>query len=165
MIGDLVQPHNGGFSWPVLAIPGALAVMVAVLLVVSVPGGAGKRVTDIEAKAQTASQAAGADGNLKAYPAGSVCSGDFNDALKTQLNLALGNTGLKIEGFDVGNTGQAATLQAYHLTFKGAGSYEDAMAALNVLRNYRPKIFADTVALRNRVSDVELEVGGRLFCR
>jgi len=165
MISGLSPTRGGALPWLAFAVPGGMVLAVAVLFVISVPGGAGKRLSDIEAKAAADARAAGTDGNLKAFPAGSVCAGDFNDALKAQLNAALGATGLKVESFDVGNTGQAATLQAYHLAFKGRGSYEDALAALNVLHGYRPKIFADTVALRNHVSDVELEVEGRLFCR
>jgi hypothetical protein len=165
MISSPAQMRNSAPLWLAFAVPGGIVLAIIVLFAISVPGGAGKRLAEIEAKATAAAQAAGADGNLKTFPAGSVCSGDFNDALKAQLNSALAATGLKIESFDVGNTGQAATLQAYHLAFKGTGSYEDALAALNVLRGYRPKIFADTVALHNHVSDVELEVDGRLFCR
>jgi len=165
MIAGLTQSRDGAFPWLALVVPGALTLVVAVLFIISVPGGANKRLADIEAKASSAAQAAGADGNLKTFPAGSVCSGEFNDAMKTQLSLALGNTGLKVDSFDIGNTGQAATLSAYHVTVKGTGSYEAALAALNVLHGYRPKIFADTVALHNHISDVELEVNGRLFCR
>ena len=165
MTPSLTQTRDPGFAWIALAVPGALTIVIALLLVISLPDGAAKRLGDIEAKAGATAQAAGADGNLKAFPAGSVCSGDFTDAMKTQLNLSIGNTGLKIESFDVGNTGQAATLQTWHVSLKGTGSYEDALAALNVLHGYRPKIFADTVALHNHVNEVELEVDGRLFCR
>lgn len=165
MIPVRTQTRDGALPWLAFAVPGAVALVTIVLFAISVPGGAGRRLTDIETKASAVAQAAGADGNLKAFPAGSVCSGDFGDAMKAQLNRALGATGLKIERFDVGNTGQAATLQAYHVAVKGTGSYEDALAALNVLHGYHPKIFADTVALHNHVSDVELEVDGRLFCR
>lgn len=165
MIPGLMEPRKTTFPWIAFAVPGVLALVILILFAVSVPNDAAKRVADIETKTKQVADTAGADGNLKAFPAGSVCSGDFNDALKTQLNVALGNTGLKISSFSVGNTGQAATLQAYHVSLKGTGSYEDALAALNVLRGYRPKIFADTVALHNHVSDVELDVEGRLFCR
>ncbi len=165
MIPGLVQTRNGVFPWVAVAVPGVLTLVIAVLFIISVPNGAGKRLTEIEAKTRAVAEASGADGNLKAFPAGSVCSGDFTDAMKTQLTLALGNTGLKIDSFDVGDTGQAATLQAYHVTVKGTGSYEAALSALNVLHGYRPRIFADTVALHNHISEVELEVNGRLFCR
>ena len=165
MIAGLTQSRDGGFPWIALAVPGVLTAVIASLLIISPPNSAARRLADIEAKAGATAQAAGADGNLKAFPAGTVCSGDFTDAMKTQLNLALGSTGLKIESFDVGNTGQAATLQAYHVSVKGEGSYEDALAALNVLHGYRPRIFADTVELHNHISNVELQVAGRLFCR
>ena len=165
MIPGLMQTRDAPFPWLALAVPGALTLVVAVLLIISVPGGASKRLVDIEAKASAAAQAGDADGNLKTFPAGSVCSGDVTDAMKSQLNAAIGGTGLKVDSLEIGSTGQAATLQAYHLMVKGTGSYEAALAALNVLHSYRPKIFADTVALHNHISDVELEVDGRLFCR
>ncbi len=165
MIPGLTQTREAPFPWLALAVPGALTLVIAVLLIISVPGGASKRMLDIESKASAAAQAAGAAGNLKTFPAGSVCSGDFSDAMKSQLDAAIGGTGLKVDSFEVGNTGQAATLQAYHVMVKGTGSYEAALAALNVLHGYRPKIFADTVALHNHISNVELEVDGRLFCR
>jgi len=165
MTSSLTQSRNGAFPWPVFAVPGVLAVVIIVLFVISVPGGAAKRVAAIEAKAHTAAEAAGADGDLKTYPAGSVCAGSFTDAMKVQLTSALAATGLKVESLDAGSAGQAATLQAYRFAFKGTGSYDDAMSALNLLRGYKPKLFADTVALRNHIDAVELEVDGRLYCR
>ncbi len=166
MIPGLIEPKRGqGFAWPVVALPAGVAAAILVLFVVSVPHDAPKRLGDIETQAKAAADAADADGNLKTYPAGSVCSGAFADPQKASLNAAVAATGLKLETFTMGNTGQAATLTSYHVTIKGTGSYEAALAALNMLHGYRPKIFADTVALHNHVSEVELEVQGRLFCR
>ncbi len=166
MIPGLIEPKGTqGFSWQVVALPGGLALVILGLFIFAVPQDANKRVGTVETEAKAAAEAVGADGNLKTFPAGSVCAGDFGDPLKAQLNAAVAATGLKLESFNVNNTGQAAILQSYHVTIKGTGSYEAALSALNILHGYRPKIFADTVALHNHVNEVELEVQGRLFCR
>ena len=109
-----------------------------------------------------------AAGSFPKFPAGAVCAGQIDDALRNQLTNALMNSGLKVESLDISDAGQAGDrfpLRAYTLSLKGSGTYEEAMRGLEVLKRYRPSVFLDTLSLRNRTSSVDLDVEGRLFCR
>ena len=155
-------------SVPVLmfAAPFTIAAIAVFAWFLSIPSSAHQRLSDLEAKAASVSRAAAQRGDLKAFPPGSVCSGEISESAKMQINLAVANTGLQIANFDLSDAGPAqGDLETYHLSLKGSGSYEDALAALDVLNRTRPKLFVDTLALRNNVSAVEVTVDGRMFCR
>lgn len=70
-----------------------------------------------------------------------------------------------LELTDLGPMGETYPLQAYSLHFTGSGSYEAAMLALDVLNRQRPRLFVDALAIRNRVSSVDVELEARVFCR
>ena len=59
---------------------------------------------------------------------------------------------------------EISLLQVQKLHISGKGSYEAAMQALSTLAKARPIIFVDKVSLKNRLSQVELDIDGRVFC-
>jgi len=152
-------------AWLVAAVP--LLVLIA-LFALARPSGVKARMAALEQQARTIGTAARADGDLGRYPVGSVCSGEFSDAMKNQLTSAVMNTGLTVAAFDVsskGREGLSHPLMAYSVSLKGSGSYEQAINSLEVLAHVRPKLFLDTLSLRNQTSSVDLDVEGRLYCR
>jgi hypothetical protein len=158
---SLSQPH-----WLVFALPAVLVLLFAGLWLISTPPNAKSRLAALEAKAERINKTSRGAGDLKMFPAGSVCSGEEPDAVEDRMSLALANAGLQIGTFRIVNTQKTAGgLQTWRLSLKASGSYEGAVAALDVLNRSRPRLFVDTVALRNKVSDVDLEVEGRVFCR
>lgn len=153
---------------PLLAfvLPALLAVPLLGLWFISTPPDAKARLAALEAKAERINKAALGAGDLKTFPAGSVCSGEQADAVESRMSLALANAGLQIGAFRLVDTNTSSGgLQTWQLSLKGSGTYEGAIAALDVLNRSRPRLFVDTVALRNKVSEVELELEGRVFCR
>ena len=152
--------------WLVFALPALLVLPLFGLWVISTPPDAKARLAELEAKAERIRKTTGGAGDLKVFPVGSVCTGEAPDAVESRVSLALTNSGLQISVFHLMDSDTTASgLQTWRLSLKGSGSYESAIAALDVLNRSRPRLFVDTVALRNKVSDVELEVEGRLFCR
>ncbi len=168
MIMPLKPKRDDAFPLAAVAVGAGLTVIVVVLMIMSRAPGATGRMNDLTAKGRAVAAAAQADGDLKAFPLGSVCSGVLDDSFKDQLNIALTNSGLTVSALDVseaGTVGGAQPLNAYHLTLKGSGSYESALTALEILRHDHPKLFLDSLAIRNRTSSVDVDVEGRLFCR
>jgi hypothetical protein len=53
----------------------------------------------------------------------------------------------------------------YTVTLKGSGTYEQAVSAMEIMAQYRPRLFLDSLSLRNNTSSVDLNVEGRLYCR
>ena len=152
--------------WLVFALPVFLILPLLGLWLVSTPPDAKARLAELEAKAERIQKTTRGAGDLKAFPAGSVCSGEAPDAVESRVSLALANAGLQIGAFHlVDSSTTTGGLQTWHLSLKAAGSYESAIAALDVLNRSRPRLFVDAVALRNKVSEVELEIEGRVFCR
>jgi hypothetical protein len=153
-------------QWLAFAAPALLILPLFGLWMISTPPDAKARLAELEAKAERIQKTTRGAGDLKAFPAGSVCSGEAPDAVESRMSLALANAGLQVGAFHLVDTNTtSAGLQTWRLSLKGMGSYESAVAALDVLNRSRPRLFVDTVALRNKVSDVELEVEGRVFCR
>ena len=155
---------------PLLAwgVAGLLALVGLGVLFLSRPTDAKARFAALEAQSKSIRSAADARGDLSAFPPGAVCAGQIDDALRNQLTNALINSGLKVEALDIADAGQAGDrfpLRAYKLTLKGSGSYDEAMRGLQALRRYQPRLFLDTLSLRNQTSSVDLDVEGRLFCR
>ena len=163
------KPSKDANRPPLLALvlPAVLLVPLAGLWLLSTPPDTRERLNALEAKAESIRKATGGGGDLKAFPAGSVCKGEQEDAVESRINIALANTGMQIGVFDLSEDGpvQAGGLQALRLTLKANGTYESAIAALDVLNRAQPKLFVDNMALRNKVSEVELELEGRVFCR
>lgn len=154
---------------PLLAVAVPVAVLAAGLglWLLSTPPHLPSRLKAIETQAASLKTAAGEAGDLKAFPAGSVCAGDFTDAARQKLMAALARSGLKVTTFDLTDIGAAGRtgLEAYRFTFKGEGAYAQAVAAMAAMDTAQPRLFVDALALRNHVDSVELEVEGRLFCR
>jgi len=173
VILDHIQPRkpNPSSSVPpsllALLAPAGIAVAGVALWFLSAPAGLKGSIEGVEATAASVGRAAAEAGDLKSFPAGSVCSGELGDGVRSQMKMALANTGLQVSAFDISEAGQlpGAVLRAYSFSLKGKGSYEDALAVLDVLNRSRPKLFVDSFALRNRVDAVELDIDGRLFCR
>lgn len=152
----------------------AYAVAAATLLIMigiwafSKPADADARLAALEAQAKQIRLAGKREGDLAVYPLGSVCGGDLDDNFKNQLNNALLNSGLKIDALDIsdrGKSGDRQPLHTYGITLKASGSYEQAIGAMEVLSQYRPRLFLDSLRLRNQTQSVDLSVEGRLFCR
>lgn len=171
MMLDRLNGRNPGTATlpPIKAfvLPVILLVPLMGLWMISNPPHAKDRLAALEAQAERVDEVSKSSGDVKAFPAGSVCAGQPDEAMRNRMTVALANTGMQVQAFDISDAGPAGEggLQAYRLSFKGNGSYEDAMAALDVLNRNRPKVFVDSTALRNHVSDVELEIEGRVFCR
>ena len=131
------------------------------------PSDARLQMAQLQTKAQALSQAQSGPGDLSLYPVGSVCTGDVESIVSAPVKSALMNLGFKLDSLDVDDglpLGNPA-LTAYHFTLKGTGSYEAAITTLDRLDHFKPKLFLETMALKNHVSDVELIVEGRVFCR
>ncbi|HWU49140.1 MAG TPA: hypothetical protein VN042_04640 [Asticcacaulis sp.] len=174
MIDDFLssrkRPQKTSMEVPLLAwgVAALLALVGLGGLFLSRPTDARARLAALETQSKSIRSATDARGDLNAYPAGSVCAGQIDEALRNQLTNALMNSGLKVEALDIADAGQAGDrfpLRAYKLSLKGSGSYEEAMRSLQVLRRYQPRLFLDTLSLRNQTSSVDLDVEGRLFCR
>ncbi|MGN6424371.1 MAG: GspMb/PilO family protein [Asticcacaulis sp.] len=164
------RPQTRSMEIPLLAwgVAGLLALVGLGVLFLSRPTDAKARLVALEAQSKSIRSATDARGDLTSFPAGSVCAGQVDDALRNQLTNALMNSGLKVEALDIADAGQAGDrfpLRAYKLTLKGSGSYEEAMRGLQALKRYQPRLFLDTLSLRNETSSVDLDVEGRLFCR
>ena len=150
------------------AVAAGLLVVAVLLFFLSRPSGSHQRLAALEQQATIIATANKAGGDLGVYPLGSVCSGTLDDAFKNQLSSALINTGLTVTAMDVspaGKTGEDHPLMGYTLTLKASGTYEQAVNSLEVMAHYRPRLFLDTMSLRNQTSSVDLDVEGRLFCR
>jgi hypothetical protein len=168
-VSDILLPRKKPAEFPVLAV----AVPVAVLGVslglwlLSMPPHMQSRSAAVETQAASIKAATEGAGDLKTFPEGSVCEGELSDAAKQKLKSALADSGLKVAAFDLTDIGAAGrtSLEAYRYSFKGSGGYAQAMTALAAMDAARPRLFVDSLALRNHVDAVELEVEGRLFCR
>ncbi|MDV6331307.1 hypothetical protein [Asticcacaulis sp. 201] len=146
----------------------AVIAMFALSLFLSQPGRAKARLAELERQAALIEAASQARGDLVAFPVGTVCTGMTGDALKGQLGKSLMASGLVIEAFDLeaaSRIGNAPALQAYTVSLKAKGSYEQALTAMARLAQYRPQLFLDALSLRNQTDSVDLNVEGRLFCR
>lgn len=153
---------------------GAYAAGAAMLILMlgmwcfSKPSGAKARMAALEQQALVIKAAEKTQGDLQTYPLGSVCTEDLGDAFRNRLSASLLNSGVKIEALDVSDDGPTDgihPLRAYTLTLKASGGYEQAVGALNILAQYQPTVFLDSMHLRNQTSSVDLNVEGRLYCR
>lgn len=152
-------------AWGVAA---GVAVVGLVLLFMARPPSLKARFEALQTQAAAIKASGQKRGDLSAFPVGTVCASVIDDTMRNQLTNALMNSGLKIETLDITDTGQAGDrypLRSYSLSLKGSGSYDDAMRTLQALNRYRPRLFLDTLSLRNQTSSVDLDVEGRLFCR
>ena len=157
------------------AIPKLAYVVAAVMLLImfglwslSRPSGAKGRLAEMERQAAIVKSAGLAEGDLRTYPLGSVCGGELNDNFRNQLSNALTNSGLAVDALDISAAGQDGIghpLMAYAVTLKGTGTYEQAVSAMEIIAQYRPRLFLDSLSLRNNTSSVDLNVEGRLYCR
>jgi type II secretory pathway pseudopilin PulG len=132
------------------------------------PSGAKARLAELEQQADQIRSAAKVRGDLNTYPLGSVCSGNLDEGFRSQLNTALAGSGLKVSALDISDRGRAGDirpLHAYSLTLKATGTYEQAVNALALMAQYRPRLFLDSLSLRNQTESVDLNVEGRVFCR
>jgi len=146
---------------------GVLLVMLG-MWALSRPPGAKARVMALEQQADQIRAATKVRGDLSTYPLGSVCSGVLDEGFRNQLNTALAGTGLKIDALDISDRGRAGDirpLHAYSLTLKASGTYEQAVGAMERLAQNRPRVFLDSLSLRNQTESVDLNVEGRVFCR
>lgn len=150
------------------AVAAGLLVVAVALLFLSRPSGSHQRLAALEQQAAVIAAANKAEGDLGVYPLGSVCTNTLDDAFKNQLTSALMNTGLTVTALDIspsGKTGEGHPLMGYSLTLKASGTYEQAINSLEVMAHYRPRLFLDTMSLRNQTSSVDLDLEGRLYCR
>lgn len=150
------------------AVAAGLLVVAVVLILLSRPSSSHQRLADLDKKVAAITAANKAEGDLGVYPLGSVCTGTLDDGFKNQLSSALMNTGLTVTALDVspsGRTGEGHPLMGYALMLKASGTYEQAINSLEVMAHYRPRLFLDTMSLRNQTSSVDLDVEGRLYCR
>jgi len=146
---------------------GILVIMLG-LWSLSRPSGAKARLAALEQQADQIKAATKVRGDLSTYPLGSVCSGVLDEGFRNQLNTALAGTGLKIDALDISDRGRAGDirpLHAYSLTLKASGTYEQAVGAMERLAQNRPRVFLDSLSLRNQTESVDLNVEGRVFCR
>ncbi len=155
---------------PPLAYGAAAVVLVLMigLWLVTRPSDAKARLAALETQAASIQVAAAADGDLATYPLGSVCSSTLDEAFRNQLTSALINSGLKVEALDIRNAGKVEgrhPLTSYALTLKASGTYEQAINSLEIMAHYRPRLFLDSLSLKNQTRSVDLNVEGRLFCR
>ncbi len=167
------RKRRGGFT--LSDIPKAAWIATALVVVVmsglyslSRPFDAKSRLDTLEQQAKIIKSAVRSDGDLMAFGVGSVCTGALDDAFKSRVSSALMNAGLKVDVLDVtprGRTGEGHPLMAYGVSLKGTGSYEQAVGALEVLAHEKPKLFLDSLIMRNQTASVDLSVEGRLYCR
>ncbi len=162
------SPQNEAFPMPALAVGMSLFAIIVVLMCLSNPPHVKSRMAELTTDGEAVASAARAGGDLALFPPGSVCSGQLGDGYKTNLNLALSNAGLTVSTLDIGDAGRGSEtlpLDVYHLTLKASGTYENTLTALEALRHARPRLFLDSLAIRNHTSSVDLEIEGRLYCR
>lgn len=154
--------------WEAVAIAVAVIALSIGLWFLSRPSDAATRLEALETKAKLIASAQTAKGDLRTYPVGTVCTGDQINGFKGQVSSALMNAGLKTDVLDV-SAAEALdgteSLEAYTLRFTGTGSYEAAMMALDGLNRQKPRLFVEALAIRNRVSAVDVEFEGRIYCR
>ena len=150
----------------------ALALVVVAVMAglwfLSRPSDASTRMAALEQQAALIHKAEQAEGDLRAFPVGSVCGGELDDTFKDRLTNALMNSGLAVSDLEImpsGKVGNARPLMAYTAVLKGSGTYEQALQAMEIIGHYRPSLFLDTISLRNQTSTVDLDVRGRFFCR
>ncbi len=132
------------------------------------PSGAKSRLAALQLQADQIRNAVKVRGDLETYPLGSVCSGGIDNGFREQLNTALVGSGLKVNALDISDRGRAGDirpLHAYSLTLKASGTYEQAVGAMEIMAQYRPRLFLDSLSLRNQTESVDLNVEGRVFCR
>ena len=132
------------------------------------PSGAKARLAALEQQAEQIRSAGKVRGDLNTYPLGSVCSSALDQRFRDQLNTALAGSGLKVSALDISDRGRAGDirpLHAYSLTLKANGSYEQAVSAMQIMAQYRPRLFLDSLSVRNQTESVDLNVEGRIFCR
>lgn len=174
MILDHIHPRKPKVERVPIGPQGLAAAVPAMVIALGIglwlyanPSDVQTRLDALEAKAAAVGRAAAQGGDVKAFPSGSVCSGDLNDLAKAQINSAIGNTGLKVVALDISESGMmpGAVLRSYGFSLKGSGTYEDALAALEVLNRAHPKLFVDSFALHNHIDSIELALDGRMFCR
>jgi|GEM_PF-2850931 len=148
----------------------AIIILLAMLGIwaLSRPSGAGARLAALEQQAEQIRAAAKVRGDLAAYPLGSVCGGALDEGFRNQLNTTLAGSGLKISTLDISDRGRAGDirpLHAYSLILKANGTYEQTVGAMELLAQSHPRIFLDSLSLRNQTESVDLNVEGRIFCR
>lgn len=154
--------------WPVGLAAAGMLVISAGLYVLSVPGEAEGKLAAMEAQLKSLQASAHAPGDVRAFPAGSVCGGKLFAGYKDQLGLALDGSGLEVTALDIAPpqvTDTRSPLQAYALSIKASGPYEAMVNGLNGLSKFRPTLFLDSVSVRNKTDAVELDLKGRVFCR
>jgi hypothetical protein len=148
----------------------AIVILLAMLGMWSLsrPSGAKARLAALEQQADQIRAANKVRGDLTTYPLGSVCSGALDEGFRNQLNTALAGSGLKVGALDIsdrGRTGDIRPLHTYSLTLKASGTYEQAVGAMERLAQSHPRVFLDSLSLRNQTESVDLNVEGRVFCR
>lgn len=164
------QPVFSITDLPKSAFVVAIVVLLAMLGIwaLSRPSGAEARLTALKQQAEQIRAATKVKGDLAAYPLGSVCGGALDEGFRNQLNTTLAGSGLKISALDISDRGRAGDirpLHAYSLVLKANGTYEQAVGAMERLAQSRPRVFLDSLSLRNQTESVDLSVEGRIFCR
>ena len=167
------RPASRGFSLSdlpksVFVVALDILLMMLGLWTLSRPSGAKARLVVLEHQADQIRADTKVRGDLSTYPLGSVCGGDLNEGFRNQLNTTLAGTGLKVSALDISDRGRAGDirpLHAYSLTLKASGTYEQAVGAMERLAQSRPRVFLDSLSLRNQTESVDLNVEGRVFCR
>lgn len=160
--------RNAPTPLPAIAVALGTLILSALLFAFSRAPESDARLAALEARLETVTKAARAPGDLNAFPAGSVCGGKLHEGFRDQLGVAIGGAGLEVERLElnlIGPSGGAPSLTVYEVQLKGSGAYEAAIMSLSALGKFRPTLFIDSLALRNRTSAVDLELKGRVFCR
>ncbi|WP_140986901.1 hypothetical protein [Asticcacaulis tiandongensis] len=146
----------------------AIVVLSLVLLWLGRPTEAETRLETLETRLQALQRTASLKGDVAYFGPGSVCAGKLNGVWQDQLGLAVSGAGLEIADISVGTavaTNTKAPLMAHPVRLKASGAYEAAVSTLEAIDRFRPVLYIDRLALRNRTDRVELELEGRVFCK
>ena len=166
---DTDRPRAPPLPIPWTGLVGAGGMMVLALIVFNLAHAPNTRARLDQARQDLSrlESLAGSGTNFGTYPAGSVCAGALDTIYHDTLTTQLKTTGLEVAGIDMSEpqaVPEISLLQVQKLHISGKGSYEAAMQALSTLAKARPIIFVDKVSLKNRLSQVELDIDGRVFC-
>ena len=155
-----------GFLQIALVIVAAIVIFVVMLLLGRAPRAA-DRLERLETQADRVASARNLPGDLAVFPAGSVCRGKLSNDYQRQIALGLAPTGLTVVTMDVGKAQMVGDLglKAYDLRLVARGPYMAAVSGLSVLAKAQPAIYTTSLTMKNQVSDVDVVLQGRVYCR
>jgi hypothetical protein len=125
------------------------------------------RVAAVEAEAARAKALLASAGRETPAPPGALCRGAPSDAarrLHDALATQSAQAGLAPESLDVSPEDGGAGPTPLRVRLTATGSYEAALGLLTLLAKTKPLVFADSVDLTPKISNVTLAFTGRAFC-